>query len=146
MTEFLSSDPNEFDKQLHDHFGGVGKSRTVLSGTWRMWMNEEGEGNKWECLAAWDNDDGFICFTMQEPDGASGVHAVRKEDISRVHAVRTFAALDYLYKNPRKILLMSGFEAPYGFATPNLYQELLCLGFSGDALIAEYEALGGEYD
>lgn len=145
MSDFLSSDPDEFDRQLNDHFSGIGKERTMLSGTWRRWMNEECDGTDWQCLAAWDDGDGLIAFTMQDPEKAECVHTIEKQEIDRLHAARTFAAIDYLFRNPRLILLPEGFDVPEHLANPNLYCELVCLGFEGTALMAEYEALGGEY-
>lgn len=136
---------DELERNLGDFFSGIGKKRTVLSGTWRKWMNEEC-GNGWECLAAWDNEDGLIEFTMKDPDDFEQVHAVYKTQIDRVHAVRTFAAIRYLYDNPREKLLKEGHSiTPDNIANPNLYDELFCIGYDGDELIAEYEALGGEY-
>lgn len=145
MSEFLSSNPDEFDNQINDTFGGIGKQRTVLSGTWRKWINEECEDTGWECLAAWDNGNGLIVFNMQDPSGAEGLQAIEKQSIDRVHAVRTFAAIRYLHENPRPAMLRVGYEAPNHIANPNLYKELLSLGFKGDGLIDEYELLGGEY-
>lgn len=135
----------DFEGQVLNHFAGIGKQRTILSGTWRKWMKEECAGTAWDCIAAWDNNDGSIHFTMYEPDGAESVHAIEKIKASRVHAARTFAALAYLYKNPHPIGLKEGYEVPHKFANVALYEELVCLGFADDRLIAEYQALGGEY-
>jgi hypothetical protein len=147
MSDFLSSDSEEFDRQILDWSGGINKPRTLLSGTWRKWINEECEDTAWQCLAAWDNGDGLIAFTMQDPEGWEAVHAVEKVTVDRVHAARTFAAIDYLYRNPRQKLTKAGINiVPEGFANPSLYKELFCMGFEGDALIAEYESLGGEYE
>lgn len=108
-------------------------------------MNEECVTG-WQCLAAWDNEDGLILFTMQDPDGSEQVHAVHKWQIDRIHAVRTFAAIRYLYDNPREMLVKEDDKiVPENIANPNLYFELFCMGYAGDDLIAEYELLGGEY-
>lgn len=144
MSDFLSSDPDEFDRQLNDHFSGIGKWRTLLSGTWRNWINEECEGTGFGCLAAWDNGDGSICFAMQDPEKSEGVHLVYKEHVSHLHAVETFARIKYLFEHPRPVLLPSDFEAPTWFVSSHLYFELISMGFEGDALIAEYKRLGGE--
>jgi hypothetical protein len=141
----------ELERNLNDFFGGIGKERTLLSETWRKWISDECEfaeyyGEKWECLGAWD-DENIIHFTIKDPDEYEAVHGVYKRDICRNHAARTFAGIRHIFHNPRERLLKEGTSiAPKGIANPNLYEELFCLGHEGDKLIAEYEALGGEYE
>ena len=145
MTGFLSSDPNEFDRQIAEHFEGIGKARTILSGTWRNWMNEAcSKVAGWQCEGAWDNGDGEIHFAMKDPSGAISTNAIAKHKVSQKEAARVFAALDYEYRNPFKVLLGVGYEVPNGFMSTALYEELVCRGFEGYTLIDEYERLGGE--
>jgi len=145
MQEFLSSNPDEFDKQIKNHLDGIGQSRSILSGSWRKWINEAAKlyDIKMECVAAWENDTG-IFYTMQNDQRESGVHYIEKEKVSELEAVRTIVGIVYSEIH-YKVLLLPEYLTPFEFeANSALYRDLICKGYSKQDASRLYYDLGGE--
>lgn len=140
---------NEFDR-LDDWFNGIGEQRTLLSGTWKRYLNEVCKElyPEWRCLAAWDDGDGYIHWTTQDPHGFQTIALIGKSKVSKSWAVRVMATAEWAYYHPPKLLAKEGFEiAPVTMVQHALWMECWeqC---DGDESAAQrlYESLGGEMD
>lgn len=137
---------HEFDKQINDSFGGVGKHRTLLSGTWAQYITNACAFLKtnWTVAASWqDRDSLIVTLSSPQADGTfiSWMISASITRLSQRRAIECIASKLWLQAHEPLRYGKEGVEyVPANAICHDLYYELWQNGREG-----EYEALGGLY-